>query len=341
MKKVTSNDVAIAAGVSQSLVSLILNNVRGKKIKQETREHVFAVANDLGYRININARNLKSSKASAIGLLSEWDTNSLVFPPIINGLKSACFENDLELILCSDKKNSQGNYDFVDYFLQNRLDGLIYVAHVGVEREGIIEQLNKTGIPFVCIVGARDIEGVSCIDVNYIESGYMAVKHLVEQGYRRIAYILEEKYKQLNYAEIERLEGCSRAASESGAEVFYYEDMAGLCKGSIAIDIANKILDNQHFDSVISTSFKCYAVLKAAAKKRIDVPSQIGVISVDNELYAPYLFPALTTIDEPFVEMANEAVKMLLCIMSGNNECVKHEIKPVLTVRDSTVKNRT
>lgn len=335
-RKITSRDVAKEANVSQSLVSLILNNVPGKKIKLETREHVLEVASKLGYKINVNARSMKSSKASAIGLLSLYATDSFVFPPVINGIKSVCFENDLGVIICSNKKNSYDSYDFIDYYLQNRIDGLILIAYVGIGNDGIINELIKADIPFVCIIGARDIEGVSCVDVNFIESGYIAVKHLIDNGYKDIAYILEDKVELLNYAEKERLEGCNKAAKENNVQIHLIEDFIGISGEENNIKIANNILEFKRVDSVISTSYKSFIFLKAAAKKNINIPQSFGVISLDNELYAPYLFPALTTIDEPLFEIANTATRILLEKIQGEGICKKEEVHPNISIREST-----
>lgn len=217
-KKVTSRDVAKAAGVSQSLVSLILNNVPDKKIKTETRELVLKTAKQLNYTVDINARNMKNRRAGAIGLLSSWDAGSFVFPPIIKGIQSVCSENDLGVVICTGKEDISGQKDYISYFLQNRIDALIYVSYVGVTYDGTIAELAEHGIPFVCIIGARDIPSVSCVDVSFLESGYIAGKHLVEMGYGKIGYIIVSEREKEVYGERERFEGCKAAVLKSGKE---------------------------------------------------------------------------------------------------------------------------
>lgn len=335
-KRLTSHDVAKAAGVSQSLVSLILNNVPGKKIKPETRAHVLKIADDIGYRVNIHARDMRSRKVSAIGLLSSWDAHSFVFPPVVKGVKSICFENELAVVICSSEKNSRGSYDFVDYYLQNRINGVVFISHVGITEDGIIAELKNAGIPFVCIIGARDLSDVSCVDVNFVESGYLAVRHLVENGYRNIAYIMEDEQNALNYAEKERYAGCMNAAHEYKIKLFPIEHSNTANVESDFEQKADLILNHSEIDAVISTSPKCFVMLKAAMKRNINVPKSLGVISLDNDLYAPYLTPALTTIDEPLIEIATSAMNILLDKLNGLQECKKLEISPSISVREST-----
>jgi len=335
---VTSRDVAKEAGVSQSLVSLVLNAKPGKSIKPETRRRILDAARKLNYKINVNARNMKSRRAGAVGLLSAWDANSFVFPPAINGLQAVCAANNAGVVLCTGKKGASGRCDYVDYYLENRIDGLIYVSYVGVARDGVIATLEKHGIPFVCVIGARDIPGVSCADVSFVESGRMAVNHLVEMGYGSIAYLNGGNLANPVYAEKERYEGCAGAASALGArldpinffEIFNSDDK--LEEG------LEWLVEGHRYDAAVSTSFGCFSVLKAAARAGIKVPGELGVISLDNELYAPFLYPSLTTVDEPLFDIAVKAANILFEKINGFKGCEKVELMPRLSVRESTLR---
>jgi LacI family transcriptional regulator len=334
--KVTSRDVAKAAGVSQSLVSLILNNVQGKKIKSETRELVIETAERLNYKVNINARSMKNKKAGAIGLLSTWKANTFVFPYVIEGVKSVSSKNESGIVICTGKKRFTEKSDYVDYFLENRIDGLIYVSYVGVGREGVIEELENNNIPFVCVIGARDIREVSCVDVDFRKSGYMAGKHLADMGYKSVAYLSGISEGDLIYAEKERYEGCKRFMAENGMKIQFIDVLKGTEGEKNMIMKAEELLKNRSFDAVVSTSYICFIVLKACANSGVKVPDELGVISLDNELYAPYLYPSLTTIDEPLFEIAIKASSVLFEKINGRNICVKEEIPPLISVREST-----
>lgn len=335
-KQITSRDVAKAAGVSQSLVSLILNNVPDKKIKPETRELVLETAKRLNYTVNINARNMKNRKAGAIGLLSSWDTSSFVFSPVIKGVQAVCSKNDMGVLICTGKEGTSGIKDYIDYFHQNRIDALAYVSYVGVGYEGVIEELTKNAIPFVCIIGARDIPGVSNTDVSFLDSGYIAVKHLVEKGFKNIAYLFNGKVEEGCYAEKERFEGCRRAATDYKVSIKMEGMFTGANDEVIMLEQAEGFLEQRRYDAVIGTSYTCFIILKAAARIGLKVPDSLGVISLDNELYAPFLYPSLTTVDEPLYEIAKIATESLLENMRGDRTCKKIEVPPLLSEREST-----
>src|SRR6056297_1763679 len=137
-KNTTSKDVAKIAGVSQSMVSLVLNDVKGKKIRPETRKKVIDAAKILNYRIDTKAKGLKTNKANAIGLLSTWEKNSFVFPPSVEGISKFCEEKSQALILCNKNIGKSKKYDFVEYYLEGRIDGLIYIGEVSFKENDVI-----------------------------------------------------------------------------------------------------------------------------------------------------------------------------------------------------------
>ena len=63
----TQSDVARAAGVSRSLVSLALSN--SPRVAPKTRERIQRVAVDLGYRVNVAASSLARQSSTIIGLV--------------------------------------------------------------------------------------------------------------------------------------------------------------------------------------------------------------------------------------------------------------------------------
>jgi LacI family transcriptional regulator len=335
---VTSRDVAKAAGVSQSMVSFVLNNVTDIKIKAETREKVIRVAKELNYQFNINAKNMRTNKAMSIGLLSSWQTSSFVYAPIIDGIKSVCEKSDIGITLCTGKKTALESFDYIDYFHQNRIDGVVYISYVGVSFDGVIENLIKYTIPYVCIIGARDLPGVSTVDVNFIESGYMAGEHLNNRGYKNCAYIQSGNYQELSYGENERIKGLQAAADELLLSVTPISLFINTDSEEEYVSRSIEFLRTNSFDSIVSTSYTCFIMLKAAAILGLKVPLELGIISLDNESYAPFLYPSLTTVDEPLFDIAVCAAEILFKKIDGCTDCEKIELSPSISLRDSTRK---
>lgn len=338
--RVTSVDVAREAKVSQSLVSLALNKKTQNRVKPETRELIYNTAQRLGYRMNMNARNMKVNKANAIGLISAWDMNAYVFAPVVRGVKDACFDKNYALTMCSADKDSRGIYDFKEYYLQNRIDGVVVISYVGFEKEKLFNELKESGIPFTCIIGCVGMDGISGVDEDFYKSGIAAAEHLSEKGYRNLIYIMKAAENELNYAERERYLGCRDSAQRLGIEFHPYQGFIGCSDKHSYEEAAHKLLSHtRKMDScaIVSTSFECYSILGAAIKDRVSVPEEIGIISLDNEKYNAYLTPPLTSVKQPLERMGKEAAELLIDKLDGKEmtDCVKKP-ESELIIRAST-----
>jgi LacI family transcriptional regulator len=102
------------------------------------------------------------------------------------------------------------------------------------------------------------------------------------------------------------------------------------------IKAAKEYLKQGSCDAIVATSYSCFIILKAAIMLDIKVPEALGVVSLDNEQYAPFLFPSLSTVDEPLFEIAKRAVNILFESMNGGKICKKLELSPFLSEREST-----
>lgn len=333
-RTVTSRDVAAAAGVSQSLVSLILSDKPGKKIREETRERVRRTAETLGYRPNLQAQAMKRRTARTIGLLSIWETGSFVFPPVVNGLKTVCDREGLALTICTGRTESDGTPDYVAYFLENRIDGLVYLSHVGVGRSGVIETLERHGIPFVCAIGARDLPTVSSVDVDFRHNGRLAAEHLLAAGCREPVILIDPAG---NYAERERYEGFADACAAAGVSCARVGCDGVAWRPEPLQDRLRRLLcEMPGMDGFAAVSMAAWQMLAAARAEGIGVPERLKVVSLDNEAYASFLTPALSTVDEPLQAIGSEAGNLLLRLMAGTGPGEKIELPLSLTGRASS-----
>lgn len=333
-RAVTSRDVAREAGVSQSLVSLVLSGKPGKQIRPQTRAHVLAVANALGYRPNLQARAMKLRKARSIGLLSTWETGSFVFPPVVNGLKEICDREGLALTLCTGRADSGGLPDYVAYYLENRIDGLVYLSHVGVGTDGVVGKLLECRMPFVCAIGAKDLPGVTSVDVDFLHNGRLAAQHLLEAGCRHPMLCVRA---DLNYAERERRDGFTGAFAEAGVQVTHADAcLSARGEGDLLEGLRAQLCAHPRTDGFCACTHIAWQMLRAAAMEGWRVPEQLRVLSMDNDFYAPYLTPSLSTVDEPLEAIGNTAGEMLLRLMEGAKPGEKAALPLQVTVRRSS-----
>lgn len=336
-KNITSVDIAKLAGVSQTTVSYVLNNTPGRTISKETKERVLSIAKKLNYRMNVNARNMKNGRAGIIGVLSFWGIGTFMFSQPIEGIEKVCTKNDIGIMICTGAEDSSGTKDYMKYYLQNRIDGMIIISRIESEQnKKVVYELENNNIPFVCVSGDRDVDGISCVDVDFVESGYMAGKHLMEMGYSKVAYMYPIKNRI--FAEEERLQGCKRAVDECGKTLDVLYDFSDVKDDETILKNMIKVLKSGKYDAFVGNARRCMTVLKAAIKLNINVPDEIGVISYENSDYANYLYPELTTIDQPLTEIGNKAACVLMKKLEDNSVCEKIACSPKIVVRKSTQK---
>src|SRR5260370_41595302 len=114
-RRITSSDIARAAGVSQTPVSFVLNNTEGASISAKTRARVLNAAQSLGYVPNSAARTLVSGRSRTLGLvLAHGDLMSFdaFAPPLMFGIGRVCNAHGYKLLIEAVEPGSKPNAYF-------------------------------------------------------------------------------------------------------------------------------------------------------------------------------------------------------------------------------------
>ena len=119
----TQSDVARAAGVSRSLVSLALSN--SPRVAPKTRERIQRVAVDLGYRVNVAASSLASS--TIIGLVLP-NLRNVFFERLARRLGDAASARGLTLFITVGAERPEVLGQAIDSLLGVRVAGIILVS---------------------------------------------------------------------------------------------------------------------------------------------------------------------------------------------------------------------
>lgn len=125
MRPPTIRDVADRAGVSKSLVSLVLRG--SDQVRPEKREAVLRAVRELGYRPNAAARSLSEQRTRTVGVLLN-DLRNPWFVDLLDGLNSLLHDNGLRMLLADARLNRRTGQDPAGPFLDLGVDGLIVVG---------------------------------------------------------------------------------------------------------------------------------------------------------------------------------------------------------------------
>lgn len=201
------------AKVSETTVSVVLSNNESIAIAKETRDRVLEAAKQLGYHRNYAAQTMASRKSMTLGVLSPWNSEVWHFAEALDGIKQVASEKGYGLLLCNTFDAQSTPDDCVRYFLENRIDGVIYLPPSTVELPGF-DVLCEENIPTVLCNGIDQDNRVDYVAIDYAYDINKAVKHLSECGCKTLLYILPGEYEELCSGDKDRVLGFDSAVAE-------------------------------------------------------------------------------------------------------------------------------
>ena len=176
-------DVAERAGVSKSLVSLVMRG--SPRVSEEKRSAVLRAAEELHYRPNAVARSLVRKRSFLIGVMLS-DLHNPFFVEVVDGIEQEALAADYHALFNTGGRTAEGESVAIETLLQLRTDGLILASSVLPARE-ILAAAATTQVVLVARPSRwADVDSVTNDDRA---GARMAVEHLIELGHRHIAHI--------------------------------------------------------------------------------------------------------------------------------------------------------
>ena len=129
----TQADIAKLAGVSQAMVSYVVNNNPNVKIPDETRQRILDAIKELEYVPNALARGLRSGQTKTIGLVVPDNSNPF-FAEMARVIENLGFENGYSVILCNSDYELEKENAYVDVLLAKQADGVIFISSAEMKR---------------------------------------------------------------------------------------------------------------------------------------------------------------------------------------------------------------
>lgn len=309
-------DVAMAAGVSTSTVSRIIND--NPAISAETRERVLRVMKELNYVPNSMARALSNQRAFTVTLaINASDAksfNNLYFYEVMHGIETVVYQKDLCLIIANMQTVIRKESILTWLIDGKRTQGIILPSSLATERN--LRELNKNRFPFV-VFGEPDApEPLNWVDVNNRQGGQQAVDHLYRQGYRRVAFVSGSRREVFNRNRYlgyrDGLERCGLPCREE------YAVEGGGTKADGYAMMQSLLGLPERPDAVVCTdNMLSLGVLRAIQESGLDVPQDVGVVSFDNFPVADLADPPLTSVDVDVFELGVQTACMLFKLIDN------------------------
>lgn len=314
-RNISSKDVAKKAGVSQATVSYVLNNVPGIKIKPETREAVLAAAKALNYVPNLNARNMRLKKAMSFAIVSDKNISHFGFMKMMDGIKAAVIPRNYSLTVCFDRSQETEQAEHVQYFIANRIDGIIFA--LSNPSEAHYAFLTEKNIPFVIIHPNSRVERANLVKNDLNRALREAVQSLKNKNRSQIGFLGNgcgdpEDRRFIGFCQA--MKGCGLSLHSSLQ--FKTPDDEDRIEAELERFLAGQTQLPQAL--ICETPGIGFRLLRLLARRKIRVPEEIAVIAIGSSTFSPLTYPAMSTIESPLYKMGFTAATMLFDIIDNN-----------------------
>ncbi|WP_432710821.1 LacI family DNA-binding transcriptional regulator [Pedobacter sp.] len=307
-KEITIYDLAQKLNISAATVSRGLSD--HPAINKTTKKKIFALANELGYRSNKFASNLRKQQTNTIGVIVPR-LNSLFMSSVLSGIEKIVNNAGYNLIIAqSFEQEAKERANTITMF-NSRVDGLIVSLSSDTKDFTHFDTFIKKGIPIVFFDRiAKEIDATKVLIDNF-KAGYTATSHLLDQGCKEILHITGNITRNVYK---DRFEGYKKALEERKIDfdpaLFFSNDLS---EQAVQQTINEVLRRNKLPDGLFITndSAAAYAltILKQAG---LSVPNDIAIVGFNNDLISQVTEPAITTINYPGNEMGETIARIIL-----------------------------
>ena len=327
MRQPTIRDVAEKAGVSKSLVSLVINN--SPRVSDKSRQAVLTAASELGYRRNATARSLVSRQSQTIGVVMS-STHEPFNAEALNGVNQLIAPEGYRAFVQLGRHDRSAERQAIESFLEIRVDALILLGNELPTKE--LEELSRV-VP-IGLVG-RHIKS-SIIDVVAKDEqlgSTLAVEHLFDLGHRAIAHIDGGP----GVAFRDRANGYRQAMKAHDLEphVISGEILAG--GGAVGPEALLSKAGNLPTAIFASSDLATFGARDALQKHGLRIPQDVSLVGYNDTHLGRLLYQGLTTISQAGRKMGMQAAELVMArLRDADRPAQNVVVPPSLIVRQST-----
>lgn len=325
----TLAQVARHAGVSVASVSRALN---GGSASRDTVERVRAAVNELGYVPDATARLLKLGHTPSIACAVP-DIANPIYVEMVKAMEAVAKREGFRLTLISVGSDAGEISDLVRSMDRGFADGLI-ITPLRVTDE-LLEALLTLSVPLV-VIGRIDADvPIDAVGVDSEAGVRIAIDHLIAAGHRAVTLVNGPADTTPGGA---RLDAYTAAAHAHGftPRVITAADFTT----EAALDALGDLMADADArpSAVLATNdLLAVGVMRAAARAGVQVGADLGVVGMDDTVYANLVHPPLTSVSLGAAERATRAVELLLHRIDHPGRAHRRvTVAPALVSRESS-----
>ncbi len=339
-KKVTSSQVAKAAGVSQATVSMVLNKKYNVSFSKEVIEKVEAEAKRLGYELPKRRVKRGNKKEKLLFVFCPNLTNPY-YVMLLQGIETKAKEKGYAVLVCNTHRDLELEEKYLKMISFLKPQGIVYTCNPSQCFMDMIEEMAKE-VPFAIINNQNEKLNIDVVELDNSKLGRLMAKHLIELGHRKVAYIappLTVRQKQRS----KRVGGFLKEYELSGlgADVIIKAANEDKDLKSFSIDSEYQIgyeltkellVEKPDVTAIVGLNdMIAFGILDALTEAKYKVPNDVSVMGCDNTLFGRMKKVSLTTIEHFVIYKGRDACDIILKKIKSKSKENSEELEPIST----------
>jgi len=331
-KVVTRADVAKLAGVSETIVSYVIN--KNRYVDAQKKQWVENAIKELNYLPNSAARTLKGKKGNHIVFITD-DIVSEHFSKLISEMDAYAYSKGYMISLCANHDTSE----FVSQIISRKYDGVV-ISSMSFPEQYIV-QLTEARIPIVLLENRhyKKMKGVAYINTGLYHGAGDCMKHLIETGGRNIVYV--DRYSA---------HGNFSSMNDFRYQAFWDEMNAhklpvspeNIITGAtdpeeVTEMVCRRMKSNRPFDTAFCRNdILACITMKALQSIGVRIPGDVAIAGFDNSSLSQFTSPTLTTVSIDREQIGRAAMEILHQMIYERTVPQPRAFTASLIVREST-----
>ena len=330
----TIKDLAAKTGYAVGTVSRVLNN--HPNVSEKARAAILAAVEESGFQLNVNAKQLKQTRATSILVIVKGMGNVVFFQmveQIQNLLSGTRYPLHVEYMHGADNEVRRA----AALAREKKALGVIFL---GGNLENFRADFAALGLPGVLVTNdgsSLNFPNLSSVFIDDRRAAKQAVQTLISLGHKKICVVGGHRY--YSDTSLKRWEGALDALGEHGLTIDPEADYAtvyfspeGGCTGT-----AELLSRKREFTAIFAMSdLMAMGVIRTLRDHGLRVPEDVSVVGFDGIPLGEFFLPRLSSVEQPAVDMARRSVELLLDTIE-NDAPARHEAVPfTLLYREST-----
>jgi len=336
-KEVTIYDIAKKLNVSPATVSRGLQD--HPAISKKTKKKIFDVVDELGYRINHFARNLRQQQTKTIGVLVH-ELNSNFITSVLAGIEKVTTEEGYDIIIAHSSESYVKEAANAKNLFNKRVDGLIASLSFDTTDLEHFKPFVDKGVPVMFFDRVEQDGDSSVVIIDNAKCGYLATKHLIEQGCKRIVHVTSSLKRNV-YSQ--RFKGYKDALFDHGIQFDDSMLIVGDLTEKAGMEAAMKVIKMKPLPdgAFITNDFVAAVFMRTLKEQGVSIPKDIAIVGFNNDAIGKLIEPALTTINYPGLDVGEIAARNLINHLKGLSNIHQTNtivVRSELIIRKSSLK---